>query len=314
MARKPSGPWWRADRGAYYVKLNGKQVRLDADHAKAIERFNALIAAPEVLTVAKLVSLFLADARARIAKATLVTYRCHLGKFAAVAGGLLASDVRPHHVTAWLQTREIHPNTQRTARAAVKIAWNWAEKEGLLERTTLGRLTVGASDRRRHLEESNLSTWLAAVECPCLRLWCDFGLASGLRPQEQQRLSWRDVDGRAAKVHGKGRTRVAILPGGMMSVVAELAKKHPSGPLFRNPMGRPWTTDYLDEVFRRVSKICDIRVVPYDLRHAFASRLHARGVDVLTISKLLGHATITMASRYYVHVDPSTLIHALDAN
>ena len=39
----------------------------------------------------------------------------------------------------------------------------------------------------------------------------------------------------------------------------------------------------------------------HDLRHTFATRLAQKGVDIYKISKLLGHASITMTQRYTHH-------------
>ena len=36
----------------------------------------------------------------------------------------------------------------------------------------------------------------------------------------------------------------------------------------------------------------------HDLRHTFATRLVRAGVDIVTLQHLLGHANITMTSRY----------------
>jgi hypothetical protein len=43
MARKPSGPWWRASHRAWYVKLGGKMLRLGTDQAEAVRRFELLM-------------------------------------------------------------------------------------------------------------------------------------------------------------------------------------------------------------------------------------------------------------------------------
>lgn len=42
-------------------------------------------------------------------------------------------------------------------------------------------------------------------------------------------------------------------------------------------------------------------LTPHELRHSFGSILYERGVDIVTISKLMGHASIEITVKLYVH-------------
>ena len=50
----------------------------------------------------------------------------------------------------------------------------------------------------------------------------------------------------------------------------------------------------------------------HDLRHTFANRLVVRGVDLYTVSKLMGHHSLEMTERY-AHLAPDSLKNAVDA-
>jgi len=49
----------------------------------------------------------------------------------------------------------------------------------------------------------------------------------------------------------------------------------------------------------------------HDLRHTFATRLVLAGVDLATVSKLLGHSSIQMTMRY-AHPTPEALKNAVN--
>jgi site-specific recombinase XerD len=50
----------------------------------------------------------------------------------------------------------------------------------------------------------------------------------------------------------------------------------------------------------------------YDLRHNFASQLVMRGVDIYTVSKLLGHSKVEM-TKVYAHLSDDHLQLAVNA-
>jgi len=58
---------------------------------------------------------------------------------------------------------------------------------------------------------------------------------------------------------------------------------------------RSWTTALKNAGIER-------RIRPYDLRHACASRLIARGTDVGTVAKLPGHSSPQMVYQHYQHI------------
>jgi integrase len=315
MGRRSKGPWYRTSHKAWYAKIGGKQVRLDTDPSRAAERFRALTATREVRTVADLVAAYLADRGPRVKPLTLELYRSHAESFVRVAGEMAASEVRPLHVTAWIAGRGIGANTATVARRIVKAVWRWGLAEGHLEGDVLGRLRVGTVGRRREVRTEDVGAWIAAIDRPALRDWAEIALETGMRPGEQAGVTAADVVAVQSYVKTTGKTgaRLVFLSRTAADRLAALAALRPTGPLLLTPgWRRPWNLNSLDYAFRRHSARCGIELVPYDLRHEFASRLHTRGVDVLTISRLLGHASIAMASKHYVRTDAAVLLAALD--
>ena len=55
------------------------------------------------------------------------------------------------------------------------------------------------------------------------------------------------------------------------------------------------------------------RILPYDLRHAFATELIAQGVDIGTVAKLMGHSSPNMIYQHYQYVLNKQKIAAVEA-
>ena len=79
--------------------------------------------------------------------------------------------------------------------------------------------------------------------------------------------------------------------------------------MFTRADGDPWGKNHHVRPLRDAcaqSKI-EPAVSFHELRHTYASLLAQAGADLLTISKLLGHADTRITSRHYAHLCDNTL-------
>lgn len=85
------------------------------------------------------------------------------------------------------------------------------------------------------------------------------------------------------------------------------------GPLFCTLGGTPLHAQYVRDLLKRLAVAAgvDKRVTPHGLRHTFADELRRSGVDIVTISKLLGHSSPAVTARYLDHLTNGQAIETL---
>lgn len=146
---------------------------------------------------------------------------------------------------------------------------------------------------------------------------------SGLRISEALALKPSDVDLARHTVrvlHGKGDK--ATVRGFHPTATDALARWIDTrkglglrnGPLFCTLEGGPLHDQYVRLLLGRLADKAGIdkRVHPHGLRHTFADELRAAGMDVGAISKLLGHSSIAVTSRYLDHLTNAQAVSALE--
>jgi site-specific recombinase XerD len=86
-------------------------------------------------------------------------------------------------------------------------------------------------------------------------------------------------------------------------------------PLFCTLQGGAIDPEYVRQVLHRLGDRAgvDKRVHPHGLRHTFAFELQDAGTPMVTISKLLGHSSIAVTSRYLDHMTNDQAVSALEA-
>lgn len=85
--------------------------------------------------------------------------------------------------------------------------------------------------------------------------------------------------------------------------------------VFRTEEGKPYTHRLVEKTLERMLKSANCSTTDYtvhSLRHGYGSILYQQGVDIKTISELLGHSDVTTTANIYVDVTPNTLKQALN--
>lgn len=126
-------------------------------------------------------------------------------------------------------------------------------------------------------------------------------LNTGMRLGEIIGLTWEQVDwarGAVTLTRTKsGKSRSIPMNRAARAVLDPLrGDGTPTGPVFGKPNSVLAQTRRDFDQVRLAAKLEGLRF--HDLRHTFATRLVTRGVDIVTVSKLLGHSTILMTMRY----------------
>ena len=80
-----------------------------------------------------------------------------------------------------------------------------------------------------------------------------------------------------------------------------------------NSSGEPTTHKTLDRTFRQIQKRCEIspQYGVHTLRHTFASIMFMNGVDVKTVSAILGHSGTNITYNTYIHLIQEQKIDAM---
>lgn len=76
------------------------------------------------------------------------------------------------------------------------------------------------------------------------------------------------------------------------------------GPMFCTLDGEPVQAQYVRGLLKRLAEQAGIdkRVHPHGFRHTFAVEMRRDGTDIAVISKLLGHSSIAVTTRYLDHL------------
>lgn len=235
-----------------------------------------------------------------------------------------------HALVIAMQEQGLADSTIAGAIRLLRSAMQRALEEGLLKKNPCPKLrwssqTLG-EQRVLRRDEQELLCRLAAEQGETFAL---LSLYTGMRLGEVCALQWTDIDwekqciavcrtaqriGQAEAANAGNRTQLTIgtpktqrayrvlpLPGFLLPMLAQQRETSTSSYVFgRN--GKPADPRTIQRRFQRLTEQAGLTGVRFHtLRHSFATRLMELGVDVKTISTLLGHSSIKTTLDIYTH-------------
>lgn len=308
-------PWHRKGRG-WFLQLNGKQVKLGDDRKEAFDRYHQLMAGetPTGIQVSEIIDGFLDWCQRHRAAKTYQwnKYRCDSFWNSLKANNLnflSVNELKPHHLETWMIE---HPTwnggMQRGALQSVQRAFNWAVKQGRIDKSPIAHIEKPPAGRRENVITPEMyAIIIGKVKDTAFRDLLTAAWEIGTRPQEIRKIEARHFDGQkiafpAKESKGKKKIRVVYLTPEAKAIIERLVKRNPTGPIFLNKRGRPWTAFAINCRFCRLQVKIGHKFALVDFRHSFVTRLLKAGVDPITIAALCGHSDLSMIAKVYAHV------------
>ena len=171
----------------------------------------------------------------------------------------------------------------------------------------------------RVLNAEQASQVLSAFEGDPVEAAVLLALGCGMRRSEICGLDWEDLDldGRTASVGtsytyvgGQGyendpktynSRRVVSIPAGFADRLRQIRPEGASGPVLSGKDGGRMHPDAVSHRYTRVCKAAGCHWTSLkNLRHSHATIMLSAGVDVVTVSRRLGHSSVSVTDRFYL--------------
>ena len=233
-------------------------------------------------------------------------------------------DITPPMVEAYKHERRAHPTAANAELAVLKMIFKRAVNHGELTRNPAALVKFYKVDGRRLriLEDHEVKLLLNAAD-PAITPVLLTLLSTGMRPHEVFALHWQHEDWELDDDLG---VSIVDLKRMEFFIPKSLTKNHRDRRVPMSPelvalyedMGRKakrpkvFKMNSIDRSFHAAVTAAKLKkVVLYTLKHTAASRMIKAGVDIVTVSEILGHSDIKQTMRY-CHATPASKREAIE--
>lgn len=189
---------------------------------------------------------------------------------------------------------------------AIKSLYNFAELQGCPNIGKLLKTLPSLPTEQRILSQAEYDK--ICIRCKkdykldCFKFMCH----TGLRVSEFVTLRPENVANGFLRVIGKGRKNRSIP---LNKTAKDIFSKNKNFEMIKH-RNRLW-------IFRICKQLATESEIPefhpHSCRHYFSNELYHRGVDMFTISRLLGHSSTSVTENVYVHWSEESLAGSTDA-
>ncbi len=274
MPRKPQVRYWKR-RKIFYCKISGQHHNLGTDKKLAERKFHEIMAAPperpEPATIPRdllfgILKAYVDHLRASaMSPHTVEWYRSRIQSFMDYMSAhdlheLTVAETRPYHVQEWVDSRTgLKNGSKRNLMRSIQRPLRWAKKQGYIDINPLSDMEKPRGGKReRVITDAEWKDILSLVKDEGLRDLFFVSWETGCRPQESLVVEARHVDvtnSRWLFPIGESKTetpRMVYLNEKALEITLQRMERYPTGPIFRNSAGQPWTTDAINCAFIRI--------------------------------------------------------------
>ena len=236
----------------------------------------------------------------------------------------LLSKGRVSRIEAKGQPKGLSPKTVRNIHQVISSAMDFARNQKLIAINPTDGCALPKLEHQemKTIPVEQLASFLREAKDSGVFEMYYIELATGLRRGELLGLKWEDLDleqgtlrvqRQVDRINGevveaplktKNSYRTISLGADAVGILEEQRKKCGSSPyVFPSPTGGPISPDSVLQMLHRVLKRAGLPKVRFhDLRHTFATVALQNGVDIKTVSGMLGHYSAGFTLDTYAHV------------